>query len=76
VIDREITHKKVSFEEQCEAYKKAGLPDDFAIAYAGIEGLVAAGKEAAIVDAPADAKYVGKHTLEQYFKENRDIWIK
>jgi len=41
-----------------------------------MEDIVAQGKEAAVVfDEPEENKYVGKRTLEEYFTENKHVWI-
>jgi len=40
-----------------------------------MEDAAAQGKDAALLDEPEENKYVGKHTLEEYFKENKQLWI-
>ncbi|KAF9559101.1 NAD(P)-binding protein [Agrocybe pediades] len=77
VIGREITHRKNTVEQQVEEFTKIGMPEAFSKVLASAQNkFVAQGKEAAFMDAPEDRKYVGKRTLEQYFRENRQIWIK
>ncbi|KAF9559097.1 NAD(P)-binding protein [Agrocybe pediades] len=76
VIGREITHRKNTVEQQAAEFTKIGMPEAFSKVLASAQAFVAQGKEAAFMDAPEDRKYVGKRTLEQYFKENRQAWIK
>ncbi|KAF4616948.1 hypothetical protein D9613_008545 [Agrocybe pediades] len=75
VIGRKITHKKNTPQEQKEKYQSIGVPPELARILTFLEGLVKEGKEAAFVDEPAERKYVGKQTLEQYFRANRDLWV-
>ncbi|KAF4616724.1 hypothetical protein D9613_008442 [Agrocybe pediades] len=76
VLGREIACRKVTVEEKAGVYKELGFPADFAAFVAHAEGDVAKNTEAPIMDEPAHRKYIGKHTLEQFFRENRHLWIK
>ncbi|KAF4618438.1 hypothetical protein D9613_009860 [Agrocybe pediades] len=75
ILGRKITHKKNTALEQEEMYKGMGAPPDLSHLLADLERLIKEGKEAALVDQPAEGKYVGKRILEQFFLENRDLWI-
>ncbi|KAF4610025.1 hypothetical protein D9613_010529 [Agrocybe pediades] len=76
VLGREITHRKNTVEQQVEEFKKMGMPEPVGKALAFAQTSVAEGKEAVFMDEPEDRKYVGKRTLEQYFRENRHVWMK
>jgi len=75
VLGREIVHKRNSVEEQEETFKQF-LSPELAKVLALMEGLAAEGKEEVFFYEPGDRKYVGKHTLGDYFQENKHLWMK
>ena len=43
----------------------------------GVDSAIATGLEEDIFhNADENKKFVGKHTLREYFETNRDIWVK
>jgi len=77
VLEREIIHKKNSPEEQTAAYISQGFPAEFVKILVHVEELIAAGEEARFLEVlPSHRIYRGKHTLGDYFHENRHLWIK
>jgi festuclavine dehydrogenase len=76
IIGREITHKKISIEEQAQALAKRGLSPELANYLAKIQADVAEGSAAADFNDNTNRKIVGKHTLKEYLETNRALWIK
>jgi len=75
VLGREIKHKRNTPEEQIAFYSKF-LPAKAAQILTWMEEQVANGQEEAFTKGNPSCIYAGKHTLEQYFRENQNIWIK
>ena len=75
MLGREIKHKKNTPEEQTAVYSSL-LTTEFGQILTWMEEQVAEGKEEAYAKEDPSRIYVGKITLEQYFRENRNIWIK
>ncbi|KAF8970132.1 hypothetical protein BDZ97DRAFT_1792131 [Flammula alnicola] len=76
ILGREITHKKNSTEETAKIYAGFGLSPEYANVLADLEANAAKGKEVELFNSSADKKFIGKHTLLEYFKANRELWIK
>ncbi|KAF9009630.1 hypothetical protein BDQ17DRAFT_1323167 [Cyathus striatus] len=76
VLGRKISHKRVSLEDLIAFWKQIGLPEDYAAGLAGLEQRISTGvkEEAFNTIGDKDIKFVGKGTLAEYFKENKDIW--
>ncbi|KAH9477746.1 Agroclavine dehydrogenase [Psilocybe cubensis] len=75
VLGREIVHKRHTVEQQTQIFGYFLAPE-YARHLAHVEHLIASGAEEKILDESEDRKYVGKHTLKEYFEANRNIWIK
>ncbi|KAF8882042.1 hypothetical protein CPB84DRAFT_1686897 [Gymnopilus junonius] len=74
ILGREIIHKKISPAEAPAVYAGMGLPAEYAAGLAAMEEKVANGSEAELFN--AERKFVGKHTLKEYFEANKKLWIK
>jgi festuclavine dehydrogenase len=76
VLGREITHKRLSPEQMTSIIIKAGLPEDFANFIVSLEQGTAEGKDQKLFENDDPKKRIGKHSLLEYFKENRESWVK
>ncbi|KAF8970138.1 hypothetical protein BDZ97DRAFT_1792147 [Flammula alnicola] len=76
ILGREITHKKSSTEDTAKIYAGFGLAPEYANFLANLEGNAGKGKEVELFNSSADKKFIGKHSLLDYFKANRELWIK
>ncbi|KAF9009587.1 hypothetical protein BDQ17DRAFT_1421757 [Cyathus striatus] len=76
VLGRKITHRRVSSEELHATYLSMGFPQVFADILTDVEALVLKGwnKDVLSKDGGPGYKYVGRHTLREYFEENKGIW--
>jgi festuclavine dehydrogenase len=74
VIGRKITHKKLTLENFQQALQGFGIEEKYAGMVAYIDVQTAAGIQEDITKTPG--VFVGKRTLLDYFKANKDIWIK
>lgn len=79
MLGRIIEYKRFTVEEQADFYSKYGLNPQFAKALAEMDRKIAEGNEEAVFNDPKTAsegrKFVGKHTLRQYFEDNKHFWI-
>ena len=77
ILGRKITYKRISIDKHKQAFIGSGkLAPEYADWLVKIESRIATGIEENAFNANEDKKYVGKHTLREYLKANRDTWIK
>ncbi|PPQ79600.1 hypothetical protein CVT25_003480 [Psilocybe cyanescens] len=80
VLGRTITHKRYTVEELADFYIQIGAPPEYANILAEMNRKVEQGSEEAVFsDSTAAAegrKFVGKHTLLEFFQENKSVWAK
>lgn len=74
VLEREITHKRLTVEELKNMYLNFGIRGDHAGRLAEADSLIANHFEENVFNSSADKKFVGKHTLEEYIRKNREMW--
>ncbi|KAF8970131.1 hypothetical protein BDZ97DRAFT_127007 [Flammula alnicola] len=76
ILGREITHKRLSIEELGKLYTGYGMSAEYASLLSAMEGNVGKSKEEELFNTSDDKKFIGKHTLLEYFQANRELWIK
>ncbi|KAH9487321.1 Agroclavine dehydrogenase [Psilocybe cubensis] len=80
VLGRKIEYKRLTIQEQADFYSTLGVSPDLAKVLAEMDQKIAAGNEEALFNNPQIAsegrKFIGKHTLRQYFEDNKDLWTK
>ncbi|KAF9482669.1 NAD(P)-binding protein [Pholiota conissans] len=76
ILGREITHMKISIEALEKIFAGFGVSQQYAEGYASMENNVSLGLEEKLFNSIDRQKYIGKHTLEEYIKAHRDLWIK
>lgn len=76
VLGREITHKKLTPEQVKSIFTRVGLPEDFASFLVSLQQVTAGGKDKELFENDDPKKVIGKHSLLEYFKENRELWVK
>ncbi|KAF8970143.1 ergot alkaloid A [Flammula alnicola] len=76
VLGREITHKKLSTDETAKIFEGFGMNPEFAKMLASMEANAGKGREEELFNRSEDEKFIGKHTLLEYFQANRELWIK
>ena len=77
ILGRKITYKRISIDEHKKVLTEFGkLAPEYVDWLVSIESKIATGIEEKAFNADEDKKYVGKHTLREHLKANRDIWIK
>ena len=77
IIGRKITYKRLSVDEGRKLYLALGRVPGYAEYMVGVDSAIATGLEEDIFhNADENKKFVGKHTLREYFETNRDIWVK
>ena len=76
ILGRKITYKRISIVEHKKAFIESGLAPEYADWVVNMESKAVTGIEENAFNANEDKKYVGKHTLREYLKANRDTWIK
>ncbi|KAF4616723.1 hypothetical protein D9613_008441 [Agrocybe pediades] len=75
VLGREIKHKRHTSDEQVKAFSQF-LSPEFSKLLVDMEVAVSQGFEESCLKEPLSRLYIGKHKLEDYFKANRNVWIK
>lgn len=76
VLGREIKHKRLSPEQMKSVLTSVGLPEDLASFIVWLEQGTAEGKDKRFFENDDPKKRIGTHSLLQYFKENRNLWVK
>ncbi|PPQ79599.1 hypothetical protein CVT25_003479 [Psilocybe cyanescens] len=80
VLGRKIIFKRYTVEEQADFYVRVNWKAEYAKFLAELDKKIEQGSEEAIFTDPIVAvegrKFVGKHTLLEYFEANRELWIK
>jgi len=77
ILGRKITYKRIiSLDEHKKVFVEFGFAPEYADWLVNIESKIATGIEENVFNANEDKKYVGKHTLREYLKANRDTWVK
>lgn len=76
VLGREIIYKRLSPEQVTGIFTKFGLPEDLANFLVLLERGTAEGVDKDLFENDDPKKRIGKHSLLEYFKENRELWIK
>jgi festuclavine dehydrogenase len=76
ILGRTITHRRLSADEYKEMFLGQGLEPEYADDLVTVELEASRGLEVDIFNVDEDKKFVGKHTLREYLKTNRDIWVK
>ncbi|KAF9470213.1 NAD(P)-binding protein [Pholiota conissans] len=76
ILGREITHKKITTEALEKIFAGFGVTQQYAEGYANLEKEVSLGLEEKLFNSTNHQKFIGKRTLEEYIKANRDLWIK
>ena len=76
ILGREITYRRISIDEYKEIFLELGFEPEYADDLVAVELEAARGIEEDIFNVDEDKKFVGKHTLREYFESNRDIWVK
>ncbi|KJA23919.1 hypothetical protein HYPSUDRAFT_201042 [Hypholoma sublateritium FD-334 SS-4] len=75
ILGREITHKRLTIEELKNIYLNFAIRGEHAGRLAEADSFIANHSEEDIFNSSADKKFVGKHTLEEYIRHNRERWI-
>lgn len=76
VLGRKITHRKLTVPDFEETYVTFGVSREHAKLLASTDGAVAKGfEESLFKNTPAERKYIGKQTLPDYIRNNRDLWL-
>ena len=76
VLGRKIVHKRLSLDEHKKFFIGSGMDPGYADYLVNAESGIANGAEEDAFNADENQKFVGKHTLREYFEANKDIWIK
>ena len=76
ILWRKISYRRLSIDEYKEIFLKQGFEPEYADDLVAVELEAARGVEENIFIADEDKKFVGKHTLREYLRANRDIWVK
>ncbi|KAF5318458.1 hypothetical protein D9619_010662 [Psilocybe cf. subviscida] len=76
VLGRQITHNRISPEQATSNLIGVGLPEDLASFIVFLEQGTAEGKDKKFFEKDDSKKIIGKHSLLEYFKENRELWVK
>ncbi|KAF9041402.1 hypothetical protein BJ165DRAFT_283006 [Panaeolus papilionaceus] len=75
VLGREIVHKRLPDEEYENIFSSFGSPSEFIAERLKAEKRVSEGEEEKIFnDSSEGKKHRGKVTLEQYIRENENLW--
>lgn len=75
VLGRKITHKKLSVAEFEQTFVTFGVSLEHSRLLASMEEAVSNGIEEGLFNSPAEKKYIGKHKLSDYIRENKALWI-
>ena len=76
ILGRKITYRRISIDEYKEIFLELEFEPEYADDLVTVELEAARGIEEDIFNVDEDKKFVGKHTLREYFESNRDIWVK
>ena len=76
VLGRKITHKKLSVAEFEQTFVTFGVSPEHSKLLASMEDAVSNGVEEGLFNSPAEKKYIGRHKLSDYIRENKALWIK
>ena len=76
ILGRKITYRRISIDEYKEIFLELEFEPEYADDLVTVELEAARGIEEDIFNVDEDKKFVGKHTLREYFVSNRDIWVK
>ena len=76
ILGRKIIYKRLSLDEHKKLFIEAGIVPGYVDWLVKSESGVANGTEEDAFNADENQKFVGKHTLREYFESNKDIWIK
>ncbi|KAF5318457.1 hypothetical protein D9619_010663 [Psilocybe cf. subviscida] len=76
ILGREITHKRLSSEQMTGILASVGLPEDLAAFLVSLEQATADGVDSELFKNDDPKKRIGKHSLLEYLKENRELWVK
>ncbi|KAF9474264.1 NAD(P)-binding protein [Pholiota conissans] len=75
ILGRKITHQKIPIEALEKTFLGIGLSQQYAQVLGKFETNVSNGLEEEKFKSSVD-KVIGKHTMEEYIRANRDLWVK
>ncbi|TFK62478.1 NAD(P)-binding protein [Pluteus cervinus] len=73
-LGRKISHRRITVPEAVQVWKGYGVPDDVANMLAGMDALIAQGKEERLVE--EKDKYVAKVHLADWVAQRKAVWAK
>ena len=76
MLGRKITYRRLSIDEYKGIFLGQGFEPEYADDMITVELEAARGIEENIFNVDEAKKFVGKHTLREYLKANRNIWVK
>jgi len=73
VLGREITHRRVTDEQELEIYTSVGMTPEFARLLNGMEQRTAGGSEERAFK--SEKAIIGREELKDYFEANKQLWV-